>query len=93
MSDIVITRKHSLGVRKARVAAERVAADLQAEFALDCAWREDNVLAFERPGVNGELRLARHEVALSVHLGLYYQPFRGALEREIHAYFDREFAA
>ncbi len=93
MSDIVITRKHSLGVRKARVAAERVAADLRAEFALDYAWREANVLAFERTGVNGELRLARHEVALSVRLGPFYLPFRGALEREIHAYFDREFAA
>lgn len=93
MSDIVITRQHHLGIRKARVAAERLAADLQAEFALDYAWREANVLAFERPGVNGELRLARHEVALSVRLGLFYLPFRGAFEREIHAYFDREFAA
>lgn len=93
MSDIVITRKHGMGIRKARIAAERVAADLQTEFSLDYAWQEANLLVFERPGVNGELRLARHEVALSVRLGLFYLPFRGALEREIHDYFDREFAA
>lgn len=42
--------------------------------------------------MKGELRLAHYEVALSVRLGLFYQPFRGALAREIHGYFNREFA-
>jgi putative polyhydroxyalkanoate system protein len=93
MSDIIIVRKHSLGMYKVRVAAERVAADLHTEFALVYAWRERNLLEFERPGVTAELRLARREVVLLVRLGLFYLPFRGALEREIHEYFDREFAA
>lgn len=93
MSDIIIVRQHSLGLGKVRVAAERVATDLQAEFALVYAWRERNLLALERPGVTAELRLTRREVALWVRLGFFYLPFRGALEREIHQYFDREFVA
>ncbi|TXI72091.1 MAG: poly(3-hydroxybutyrate) depolymerase [Dechloromonas sp.] len=92
MSDIVITRKHTLGLRKARAAAERVAADLQARFDLVYTWSDSNSLVFDRPGVAGQLALARHEVALTVRLGLFYRPFRAALEDEIHAYFDREFA-
>lgn len=92
MSDILITRKHSLGLRKARVAAERVAVDLQARFALDYSWSDSNSLVFDRPGVAGQLALARHQVALTVRLGLFYRPFRAAMEEAIHAYFDREFA-
>ena len=92
MSQLFITRKHTLGLRKARIAAERVAADLKARFALDYAWSGRNVLVFERPGVAGQLELARHEVALTVRLGVLYRPFRAALEAEIQTYFDREFA-
>ncbi|MBU3697584.1 polyhydroxyalkanoic acid system family protein [Dechloromonas sp.] len=91
MSDIVITRKHTLGLHKARVAAERVAADLRARFALDYAWSDSNSLVFGRPGVACQLALARREVALTVQLGLFYRPFRAVLEDKIHAYFDREF--
>jgi putative polyhydroxyalkanoate system protein len=91
MSDIVIIRKHSLGLRKARGAAERVAADLQARFAIDYAWSDSNSLVFGRPGVACRLALARREVALTVQLGLFYRPFRAVLEEKIHACFDREF--
>lgn len=92
MSDIVITRKHTLGLRKARAAAERIAADLKARFDLSYAWSGCNVLVFERPGVAGQLDLARHEVALTVRLGLFYRPFGATLAQEIHACFDRELA-
>lgn len=93
MSDIIIVRQHSLGISRLRVAVERVAAELQADHDLIYVWRERNLLALERPGVAAEVRLSRREVLLRVRLGLFYLPFRGALEREIHEYFDRAFAS
>ena len=92
MSQINITRKHKLSLKKAKLAAEHVAVDLQNEFNLTYAWGEDGVLHFERPGVTGRLSLAKHEVTVQVRLGLFYLPFRAAVEREIHDYFDQRFA-
>jgi len=92
MSEIVVTRKHKLSMKKARLAAEHVAVDLQNEFDLSYAWDADGTLSFQRPGVSGRLTLAKHEVTVQVRLGLFYLPFKAALEREIHDYFDQRFA-
>jgi len=92
MSEIIIVRNHKLSLKKARLAAEHVAVDLENKFDLTCSWGEDGVLHFERPGVNGQLSLAKHEVCIKVSLGMFYLPFRGVLEREIHEYFDKRFA-
>jgi putative polyhydroxyalkanoate system protein len=92
MSEISIIRKHKLTAKKARIAAEKVAADLREEFGLDYAWDEDGVLHFERTGLHGQLRLARGQVSVHVRLGFLLIPFRTALEREIHEYFDQRFA-
>ena len=59
MSEIVITRKHKLTAKRARAAAEHVAADLQKEFNLDYEWDEHGVLHFERAGVSGTLKLTK----------------------------------
>jgi putative polyhydroxyalkanoate system protein len=92
MSEILITRKHRLSAKKAKAAAEHVALDLQKEYELEYEWDEDGVLRFERLGLHGELRLAKGEVTVLVHLGFLLWPFRASLEREIHAYFDERFA-
>ena len=92
MSEILVTRSHKLSMKKARLAAEHVAVDLEKEFDLTYAWDEDGVLRFERTGIRGQLMLAKHEVTVQVKLGLFYLPFRAALEREIHDYFDQRFS-
>lgn len=92
MSEIRIIRKHKLTAKKARLAAEKVAADLKEEFDLSYAWDEDGVLHFERTGLHGQLRLGRGQVSVHVRLGFLLIPFRAALEREIHDYFDQRFA-
>ena len=92
MSEIRITRKHRLSAQKARIAAEHVAADLQKEYELEYEWDDSGVLHFERTGLHGELRLAKGEVTVLVHLGFLLWPFRASLEREIHVYFDERFA-
>lgn len=92
MSEIIIVRIHKLSLKNARLAAEHVAVDLKNKFDLTCMWDEDGVLHFERPGVNGQLSLAKHEVSVKVSLGMFYLPFRAVLESEIHQYFDKRFA-
>ncbi|HEX5674818.1 MAG TPA: polyhydroxyalkanoic acid system family protein [Azonexus sp.] len=92
MSEIVITRKHRLTAKKARAAAELVAADLRQEYNLNFAWGEDGALHFDRSGLHGRLTLAKGEATVQVHLGFLLRPFRGSLEREIHEYFDQRFA-
>lgn len=92
MSEIVITRKHKLTAKKAHAAAEQVAADLQEQFNLDYEWDEHGVLHFERSGLHGTLKLTKSYVTVHVQLGFLLRPFRSALEREIHDYFDQRFA-
>mgnify|MGYP000845522104 FL=1 len=92
MSEILITKKHRLTARKARAAAELVAADLEKEFNLEHEWDDEGVLHFERMGVHGQLTLGRGEVTIHIHLGFLLRPFKSGLEREIHDYFDSRFA-
>lgn len=92
MNEIIISRNHQLSLENARLAAEHVAVDLENRFDLTCTWGENDVLRFERPGVNGQLVLIPHEVSVQVGLGVFYMPFRALLERKIHEYFDKRFA-
>jgi putative polyhydroxyalkanoate system protein len=92
MSEIRITRKHKLSAKKARAAAEHVAADLRKEYNLDYAWDDEGVLHFKRTGLHGKLTLTKGYVSVHVHLGLLLIAFRSVLEREIHEYFDQRFA-
>lgn len=87
-----MTRTHKLSMKKARLAAENVAVDLKNEFDLSFSWDPGGVLRFERTGVRGQLTLAKHEVTVQVKLGLFYLPFKAALEREIHEYFEQRFS-
>ena len=63
MDDIVIYRKHGKTLAEARKSAERMAAELNEEFELNCAW-QGNVLTFERLGVSGKLELDDQEALI-----------------------------
>jgi len=92
MSDIVIRRKHGKTPAAARSAAERMADELKQEFNLDYDWQGDT-LRFTRPGVSGELALDGDEVALRIRLGFLLTAVKPAIEREVHKFFDENFAA
>lgn len=92
MSDITFTHPHHLSLKKARHAAEQVAADLQSRYGLDYHWDEHGVLCFRRPGLSGQLRLARKAVTIEVRLGMLLSPLRASFEREIHDFFAERFS-
>lgn len=92
MSDIIIRRKHGKTPADARSSAEHMAAELKEEFDLSSAWDGD-VLRFKRPGVSGELTLDAQEVTLQIHLGFLLSALKPTIEREVHKFFDENFAA
>lgn len=91
MSTIELKRDHALGIKKAKVAAQRVADEMEREFGMTCRW-EGNVLHFERSGVQGELVVQKNHVALNARLGFLLSAFRGRIEDQIHRNFDDYFA-
>ena len=91
MDDIVIYRKHGKTLAEARKSAERMAAELNEEFDLNCAW-QGNVLTFERLGVSGKLELDDQEVGVIVNLSFLLTALKPTIERDVHRFFDENFA-
>lgn len=90
MSEIRIKRPHGLTLKKARVAAEKVATQLEEEFELAWEW-DDDKLTFHRPGVNGHLHVSRHEIEVVAQLGFLLAFLRPRIEEEIHRFCDAQF--
>jgi len=91
VADIKLKRKHSLGLKKAKVAAQKVADDLSAEYGMTSEWDGD-LLRFHRSGVQGELKVSKDEVQLNAKLGLLLGAFKTKIEEHINNDFDRYFA-
>ena len=91
MNDIVIRRKHGKTIAAARASAEHMANKLKEKFDLACAWDGDT-LRFKRPGVAGELAVDSEEVGLRIQLGFLLSALQPAIEREVHKFFDANFA-
>ena len=92
MADIDIHRVHNLGLKAARVAADRMAEHLGRKFDLKGDW-QGNVLAFERPGVTGSLTISDKDLRLSVSLGFLLKAMKGSIEQAIQHEMDELFAA
>lgn len=92
MDDIVIYRKHGKTLAKARKSAEHMAAELSEEFDLNCSW-QGNVLTFKRMGISGRLELDELEVGVIVSLNFLLAALKPTIEREVHKFFDENFAA
>ena len=84
---IDIRRHHTLGLAKAREAAEVIADQLDDKFSLQYRWNGDT-LHFERSGVNGRMEVSASEIRLHVRLGFLLSPLRSRFEREIHKHLD-----
>ncbi|MEN9315227.1 MAG: hypothetical protein RIS35_1620 [Pseudomonadota bacterium] len=91
MSEIHIRRPHTIGVKKAKVAAQKVADDLAQEFGVESNWDGD-VLRFAHKGVEGELSVTKDEVVLNAKLGFLLSAFKSRIEAHVNDNFDRYFA-
>jgi putative polyhydroxyalkanoate system protein len=88
MASISITRKHSLSHKKAKEVAEKIAKDLRKRFDLDYEWHGDQV-DFERPGVSGQMHVAKDQIKIDVQLGMLLGMLKPTIEREIGVQMDK----
>ncbi|MBV7536307.1 polyhydroxyalkanoic acid system family protein [Duganella sp. sic0402] len=83
MADIYIVQQHQLAPEQARAAAQQVADKLAEQFELACRWDSDDVLRFERSGVNGALTLRPNEAQLQIALGFPISLMAGQVEAKV----------
>ena len=92
MADINIVQEHSMSAPMARAAAQKVADKLAAEYGVTCHWEGEDVLHFERSGVDGSLTLTAQRAALRIKLGFLMGAFAGAIESKAADKMRRVFA-
>jgi len=90
MSTVKFRRPHNASVKKAKVAAERVAEELAEKFSFRYEW-EGNTLNFSRSGASGQIVVHRHDIELNVELNFVLGLMKSKIEREIHRYCDENF--
>ena len=88
MPDISLTREHSLGLKGAKVAADKMAEKLGEKFDLKGDWK-GNVLNFARPGVTGSLSISDSNMALEVTLGFLLKAMKGPIEKAVNEQLDK----
>jgi putative polyhydroxyalkanoate system protein len=90
MGTISIAKTHHLSHKKAKEAAQKVADDLRARFALEYTWNGD-CIDFARPGLEGQLHVLKDQVRLDCKLGFLLTALKPAIEREVEKEFDKRF--
>ncbi len=88
MADIALKRNHQLGLKGAKIAADKMAERLNEKFNLSGTWA-GNVLTFSRPGVSGNLTISESEMALEVTLGFLLKAMKGPIEKSVHEQLEK----
>jgi|ERR1035437_2581293 putative polyhydroxyalkanoate system protein len=86
MTDLHISRDHTLGLAKARKIAFKWAEHVEQEFGLRCTYEEGDVqdeVCFTRSGFNGNLLVTKDKFELNARLGFLVGAFKGRIESEI----------
>jgi putative polyhydroxyalkanoate system protein len=91
MASIDIRRPHRLSQSEAHTVIDKVAARMREKFEVQTQWHGDT-LAFERPGINGQIAIGGDEIHVSARLGLLFSPLKGMIEQEIRRKLDEHFA-
>lgn len=90
MSTIDIHAYHNLDHEEALNAANELSIDLAKKFGIDYGW-EDEVIHFERPGVNGQILVMESELRIQANLGFMLMMLKGPIEQEIFRYLEEHF--
>jgi putative polyhydroxyalkanoate system protein len=90
MSEISIRRTHGMSLKRARSAAEQIAAELSDEFSIDYEW-DGNTLHFHRSGVTGTMIVDKKTIEILAKLSFLLRPLKSRIEREIHRFCDENF--
>lgn len=88
MPDIAIKRTHQLGLKGAKIAADKMAEKLGEKFSLAGEW-DGNDFNFSRPGVSGTLAITETIMTLEVTLGFLLKAMRGPIENAVNEQLDK----
>ncbi len=90
MSMIDICAYHQMNHADAQQAANDLASDLAKKFDIDYGW-DENVIHFERPGVNGSITVGEREIHVAAQLGFLLAMLKIRIEEEIRKYLQSHF--
>jgi len=90
MSSIDIRARHNLSHEEALTAADELSCDLAEKFGIDYGW-EDEVIHFERPGVQGQILVQDNELRVRANLGIMLMLLKDPIEQEIIRYLESHF--
>jgi len=90
MFELQLKRKHKLGLKKGKAAAQQVADELEREFDMIHEW-DGHILRFTRAGVAGSLVVTRDTVEMHARFAGLFKAFRPRIEMRVQNYFDRYF--
>jgi len=90
VSTIDIHAYHTLSHEEALNAADELSIDLAEKFGIEYGW-EDEVIHFERPGVNGQILVKETELRIQANLGLMLMMLKTPIEQEIRRYLAEHF--
>ena len=90
MSTIDIHAHHTLSHEDALQAADELSCDLAEKFGIDYGW-EDEIIHFERPGVNGQILVKDSALRIQANLGLLLMMLKVPIEQEIFRYLREHF--
>lgn len=88
MSSIKIRKQHTAGFEKAREALETAARAISDRYGVDYEWR-DNEIHFNRPGVDGVMRVHDDVIEVDARLGFLLAMMKGPIEDEIDRQLDK----
>jgi putative polyhydroxyalkanoate system protein len=88
---IDICAYHQMNHADAQQAADDLASDLAEKFDIDYGW-DENVIYFERPGVNGSITVGEHEIHVAAQLGFLLAMLKIRIEEEIRKYLQSHFS-
>ena len=82
--------RHTLPAKEAQAAADELAVDLAAKFAINYGWDGDHI-HFDRPGVHGTITVRENEIRIKAALGLMLIFLKPVIEEEITDYLQSHF--
>jgi len=81
---------HTLSHEDALTAADQLSAELAKKFGIDYGW-EDEIIHFERLGVDGQILVEETELRIQANLGFMLMMLKGPIEQEIVSYLKQHF--
>lgn len=90
MSHIDIQVRHDLSHEDAVSAADKLCEELATKFDFNYGWDQD-IIYFERPGVNGSISVFENEIGIQARLGFMLMMLKDPIEQEIVRHLQTHF--